>query len=66
MVILLILLIWFHHIDTILSGVTSLVEPYFISKVTLLNEDYFCKFYAYKYSPVNYVTLILCYLFNMI
>jgi len=23
------------------SGVTSLVEPYFISQVTLSNEDYF-------------------------
>jgi len=30
-----------HHIDTILSDVTSLFEPYFISKVTLFNEYYF-------------------------
>jgi len=36
MVELLILLIWFHHMDIIL--VVLLV---FISKVTLLNEDYF-------------------------
>ena len=40
MVKLLIVFIWFHHIDTI-NGVTSLLEPNFISKVTLLNEDYF-------------------------
>ena len=39
------------------SGVTSLFEPNFISQVTLLNEDYFVRFYAYKYIPVNYVTL---------
>ena len=41
------------------SGVTSLFEPNVISKVTLLNEEYFCKFYACKYSPVNYVTWLL-------
>jgi len=38
------------------SGVTSLFEPNFIYQVALLNEEYFCKFYAYKCSPVNYVT----------
>ena len=44
------------------SGVTRLVKPNVISKVTLLNEDYICilcRFYAYKYSPVNYVKLCI-------
>jgi len=39
MVMLLILLIWFHHMDTIL--VVFLVLLNFESKVTLMNEDYF-------------------------
>jgi len=38
MVILLILLIWFHHMDTIL--LVLLVCLNFISKDSLLNEDY--------------------------
>ena len=33
----------------------TLEQFFFISKDSLLNEDYFCKFYAYKYSPVNYI-----------
>jgi len=36
-----ILLKWFYHMDTIL--VVLLVFLNFISKVTLLNKDYFCR-----------------------
>jgi len=57
MVILLILLYMVSPHGYHTSRVSSPFEPTFISKVTLLNEDYFCKFYAYKYCPVIYVTL---------
>ena len=38
------------------QGIVNLLEPNFISKVTKLDDDYFCRFDIYKYSPVNYVT----------
>jgi len=43
-----------HHRDTILVVLLVFLNP---SKVTLLNENYFRRFYAYKCSPVNFVTL---------
>ena len=38
------------------EGIVSRFEHNFISKVTQLDEDYFCRFNVYKCSPVNYVT----------
>ena len=48
MVTFVMLLILFHHMEAILVGVISLVEPYIISKVTLWNE-----IYIYAFKPVK-------------
>jgi len=53
MVILLMLLIWFHHMDTILVVLLVFFETSFKSKVTSKE----CWFYAYKCFPVTFDTL---------
>jgi len=56
MVILLILLILFHHRDIILEVYLILFNLTLYLKSPYWVRTIFCRFYAYTYSPVNYVT----------
>jgi len=57
MVILLILLILFHHRDTIPEVYLIFFNLTFYLKLSYWMRTFFCRFYAYTSSPVNYVTL---------
>jgi len=56
-VILLILLIWFHHMDTIPVVLLVCLNITLYLKLPYRMRTILFRFYACKYSPVNYVTL---------
>jgi len=57
MVLLLILLIWFHPMDTILVMLLVFLNLTLYLKLPYLMRTIFRRFYAYKCTPVNFVIL---------